>query len=274
MATQGLLTVTKNDEVQLKIVVGSQGMSLPYMKSYLIENYPDGKDFDLQDIYDKACDIFGKDSTVLQHKEDEMFYFDEIIPAESFYKDKWLNKEFNPRWEHGTADFIDELNLSEEYSIKNQAESTLVKRAIEPIHFFLMKNNSVMIVSNDQFAILKEDDKAYKNLTDKIHNEHPYLMEDFKRHVLLSHDLQVGQFRELFARYITDVPMRPLKEPIGEPSDMPLNNSNVLSHIGTVTNNQNLIASSISSDENWDNKIKQEIAKIKEKENNAELAAI
>lgn len=117
MATQGLLTITKNGQTHIKVVVGSDGYNVQKLADLIKE----------RNLWDKpnklweACDDanfgtilngrviqYGKDGKLFITNHDSDNGTKSSIEEESLnlYIDKWSIPDFNPRWEYGTAPYI------------------------------------------------------------------------------------------------------------------------------------------------------------------------
>lgn len=251
MATQALLTVKKNNEIQYKVIVGSQGMSLPYMKAFVIEN----PEADLQEVYEKAKELFGEDSTVVQGSPDEIIYMDEVDDARGLYKDKFYDEAFNPRWEHGTADCSSILNLDKEHELTNQAELSLLKMVIEPISFYELKNGTTAIVTKDHYILLQKNDKKLlqilNDLNDELGLEHASNADLFNN----------KDTREAITKHAYRLPFKHIQkssDDLHSTDEFVKNMPNAINGILTETNHQVLLADSLMHEDNWDKFVKRE----------------
>jgi len=104
MGTQGLVSVVKDNEVQLKIIVGTDGYNAAPLAKWLRAN-PDAQP---REIYDRALDIgFGsKHSLVVQFGPNESIADEGIGDLSPLYIEKFSDPKFNPRWRYGTADHV------------------------------------------------------------------------------------------------------------------------------------------------------------------------
>jgi hypothetical protein len=105
MATQGLVSVVQNDEVKFKVVAGSGGMNASKLAKWLKNN----QEATPQEIYDKALELnFGhKSDLVLQHSPTDVVAnedFGTIDDYPEWYRTKFHEPMFNPRWECGLCD--------------------------------------------------------------------------------------------------------------------------------------------------------------------------
>lgn len=263
MATQGLLSIIKDNQVQFKLVLGSQGMSLPYMKSFLIEN-PNAS---LEDIHKEARNIFGEESTVLQINENEAYFMDKLIKSEDInelYKNKFHDPNFNPRWEHGTADYQDVLNLDAEHTLRNQAESNVIKRTLEPVHLLLTKNNDAIVIQGNHFSILKTKSNEYKEISKSIFENYSYALESFDSfRKYVQHDLEMNGFRNIFLHHLNMVAMKPLNRTIDNIDDYINENENIAKLISTEKIKREVMADVIAGDEKFQSKIDSEVLRLK-----------
>ena len=110
MATQGLVTIVKDDEVQMKIITGTDGYNADKLADWLRKN-PEAKP---QEVYDKALSLsFGsKTSLVVQYAPDKRVADPDMDDLPDLYREKFSEPEFNPRWRHGTADHIVVIDAS------------------------------------------------------------------------------------------------------------------------------------------------------------------
>lgn len=109
MATQGIVSVVVNGAVVCKAVAGCDGMEAPYLASLIAQE----RLTDPKEIHDLAeCIGFGCDRCrVVQGPEGFAFGID--IGDEDFerYRRTFGDPRFNPRWEHGTADYVEVVEL-------------------------------------------------------------------------------------------------------------------------------------------------------------------
>ena len=102
MATQGLVTVRGDNKVVMKVIAGCDGYNAKKLATALKGLWP----VDAQDAYDIALSLgFGSTSSLVVITESETIYKgeEELDPR---YRETFHRTRFNPRWEHGTADFI------------------------------------------------------------------------------------------------------------------------------------------------------------------------
>lgn len=107
MATQGVLSVVRGGEVVVKLVTGSDGYQLPKLAEVIREK----RLVDVVDIYVEAerlhigsCGslyVFDRDGSCVTNGDD--------LPDK--YRETFTVPQWNPRWERGTADYIEVVNL-------------------------------------------------------------------------------------------------------------------------------------------------------------------
>lgn len=103
MATQGIVSLTRNGDVVLKCVAGCDGMSAPKVARYL----RDHPDITPHDAF-RACLELGfgcSECLVVQSSNDDIRVTDELLDHR--YRDHFNDPRFNPRWNHGTADYLE-----------------------------------------------------------------------------------------------------------------------------------------------------------------------
>lgn len=112
MATQGLLSATKNGKLLFKIITGSDGYNVPKLAQWLKEN-PSAQ---MDDVWKQAATLFAKDSLVLQLSPTEVICDNEWakpnLDSECLYRTTFENPSFNPRWESGIAEYCETVELS------------------------------------------------------------------------------------------------------------------------------------------------------------------
>lgn len=109
MATQGIISIMKNNRVFIKIICGCDG----YNAKKLVDTIKNNKLENIQDIYNAAIkDKFGcKDCLVVMNTDNIFFEGDGDIGQ--LYREKFDDPSFNPRWENGTADYVIIVNESD-----------------------------------------------------------------------------------------------------------------------------------------------------------------
>lgn len=111
MATQGLLSiVNENDKVIFKVITGSDGYYIPDLKEWFIKN----TNATAQQVFEAARRIIhgGKDndSLVVQYGPNSFLTTNEE-DLQKLYVDKFPEPEFNPRWEYGSADYVEVVHI-------------------------------------------------------------------------------------------------------------------------------------------------------------------
>lgn len=98
MGTQGVVSVVKNGETKVKVVVGCEG----YNADGLAERIKAEGLQSIHEIYEAArVQPFGCiDCLVVMDKETALPDEEDLF---GLYRDKFGDPEFNPRWRHGTA---------------------------------------------------------------------------------------------------------------------------------------------------------------------------
>lgn len=109
MATQGLITITKGNEVFMKIVAGDNGQNAKKLAKELRKN----NDFTAEKVYETALKAnFGcRECLVVLvrngYRTDSM----DRLPA--IYRNTFDQPTFNPRWAKGTADYVITIAINE-----------------------------------------------------------------------------------------------------------------------------------------------------------------
>lgn len=111
MATQGLLTITNNKRTKCKVVTGSDGYNIPELAEW-VRNNPSHSQ---EELWVKAKTLFGIDSLVLQTSNDKAIYEGDFdapkCNEECLYYKKFEQPKFNPRWEYGSADYVEVVDI-------------------------------------------------------------------------------------------------------------------------------------------------------------------
>ncbi len=108
MAIQGVLSVIRDGKVIIKLVTGSDGGKLPELADVVRREKLD----DTGRIYLEALKL-GIGSM------ENLFVFDETSHRTNsgeglgYYRDTFHNPTWNPRWESGTADYVEVVDTSE-----------------------------------------------------------------------------------------------------------------------------------------------------------------
>ena len=107
MATQGLVSVTQGGETIIKIVAGCDG----YNASELANKIKAMKQVAVQSAYNTAKKVgFGCDDCLVVVGEDTILYKGEG-KLHARYRKTFSDPMFNPRWEHGTADHTEIVEI-------------------------------------------------------------------------------------------------------------------------------------------------------------------
>ncbi len=105
MATQGIVTITQDDKVKLKIVAGCNGMKAPNVVGLLMgmKKIPSAVE-----AYRLAREAgFGSPEVVVLDEKDAYHNTGEDLHPR--YRATFDQPEFNPRWEQGIADYVEVL---------------------------------------------------------------------------------------------------------------------------------------------------------------------
>lgn len=112
MGTQAVISVVKKGKTLLKVVTGMSGQQAPAFAERLKEEILTGGLPAVEAVYDLAseCGLGGPESlVVMSHDGSVAFKGDgELGPL---YQDSFGDPRFNPRWCHGTADFIEVVEI-------------------------------------------------------------------------------------------------------------------------------------------------------------------
>lgn len=107
MATQGLVTVLSDGRVVMKVVAGCNGYNAEKLAERLRNSWP----VNIDQAYKTAEEVgFGAPDCRVVLTEDRERYDgkDDLDPR---YRATFPRPEFNPRWEHGTADHVIVINV-------------------------------------------------------------------------------------------------------------------------------------------------------------------
>jgi len=107
MATQGMLSVTKNGKTVLKAVAGCDG----YNVKDLVKSLSKEDCTNPNKVYGKALDAgFGCHDCLVVLSADKIVHtsHDEVG---GLYKETFEQPKFNPRWERGTVEHYSEVKL-------------------------------------------------------------------------------------------------------------------------------------------------------------------
>jgi hypothetical protein len=112
MATQGLLSIVKNNQVHIKVICGWNGDCIPELKEKISSLTPEQMTPEI--VHQHALDIVGgSDRLVTQYATDKCIFEDkEFEPKQGDNYFKHFNDPtFNPRWDHGTSDYTEVIVL-------------------------------------------------------------------------------------------------------------------------------------------------------------------
>ncbi len=106
--TQGIVSLMKVGRVVMKIVAGSNGKNAKDLARWLrsIAHVPT-----MEEAYALAvqCSFGARDNLVILTEGGTLFKGDEDLNER--YRRTFSDPRFNPRWEYGTADFIELVHL-------------------------------------------------------------------------------------------------------------------------------------------------------------------
>ena len=116
MATQGLLTIMKDNKVKYKIIAGCNGFNIDKVKEKILMTEPhilfSSSELVISILLHTGAILlnFGcKDCLVVISEYGGYYQFKE--PLSSLYGETFNQPEFNPRWEYGTADYVEVLKF-------------------------------------------------------------------------------------------------------------------------------------------------------------------
>ncbi len=97
MATQGLISITKNNSTYIKIVCGCNGFNAEAVAKIIKDNKPEN----IEDIYDIAITngLGCMDCLVVMDKDNILYRGDDDVPL--LYRETFYDPKFNPRWISG-----------------------------------------------------------------------------------------------------------------------------------------------------------------------------
>lgn len=114
MATQGLISVVKKGAVIMKVVAGIDGQRIRLVTRELRKKWP----MTINEVYELALSKrFGNHETLVVMTESKILHESEIIcrgdeETLDLYFKTFNQPNFNPRWESGTADHIEIIDVS------------------------------------------------------------------------------------------------------------------------------------------------------------------
>lgn len=107
MATQGVVSIAKSGQTIIKAICGCNG----YQAQELV-NAVKGKHCDtltLRSVYDAAREVaFGCRNCLVVMDQEEIIFNGELP---DLYRKTFDDPEFNPRWENGTADCVEVVEI-------------------------------------------------------------------------------------------------------------------------------------------------------------------
>lgn len=107
MATQGLVTIIKDKKVFIKVVSGCNGFNA----KNLAESIKTLKLQTIEEIYDQALkDKFGCTACLVVYDKNHAIKMDDE-KLSGLYTKTFNKPKFNPRWDCGTADCIEIINI-------------------------------------------------------------------------------------------------------------------------------------------------------------------
>ncbi len=106
--TQGLITMVNGDVVVMNVIAGSNGQNIRKVTQELRKQWP----MTIDEVYALAIlKEFGtEDSLVVMTADSILFEGDEELSLS--YATSFNQKNHNPRWEHGTADHAEIVDVS------------------------------------------------------------------------------------------------------------------------------------------------------------------
>lgn len=116
MATQGIVSILNCDgSMFFKVVAGSNGSNAAKLVEWAKAT---SGSILIEDVYKAALNLrFGSPCDLVVQESDGSFAYDgdEIDVIDGLYLDyaKFLAPHFNPRWEAGTADYVEVVTLSQ-----------------------------------------------------------------------------------------------------------------------------------------------------------------
>ena len=110
MGTQGIVSIVdQHNQTVMKFVAGDNGMKAPVLAAWLRENYQERHTY--SDLYAKAIELgFGCEDCLVLIGQCAMFSH---IPGDSppSYRETFDKPEWNPRWERGSADYVEMVRV-------------------------------------------------------------------------------------------------------------------------------------------------------------------
>ncbi|MDQ5893681.1 MAG: hypothetical protein QG640_693 [Patescibacteria group bacterium] len=107
--TQGLISIVQDGKVVMKIITGADGQCASKVAKAIkkLGHIPEP-----EEAYDLALRHgFGHESSLVVMNGKETFHKTDTEGFEKGYRQTFDNPEFNPRWDHGTADYTQIVHL-------------------------------------------------------------------------------------------------------------------------------------------------------------------
>lgn len=109
MATQGIVSVVVDGETRVKAVAGSDGYNASLLAAEIRRNHLTTPEAVLEAAkrvnFGGACDL------VVQGPNGNLFEGHEDLSDLYLNPEIFRNPTFNPRWKHGTADYVEVIRL-------------------------------------------------------------------------------------------------------------------------------------------------------------------
>jgi hypothetical protein len=114
MSTQGLISIVKDEKVLYKIVAGCNGMKIADLVKCIKTLYQiDKEKINAYYLYHTALNYsFGCKDCLVVFNESELETNEKEFALSVLFLKTFNNPNFNPRWEYGTADYIEIINLN------------------------------------------------------------------------------------------------------------------------------------------------------------------
>lgn len=109
MATQGVLSITKNGKTAIKVVCGNNGFNIPKLADHIrtLKKVTPELVFGMA----KELAIGSEESLVVQYSPCNYLADPDMDEISDLYCKHFSDPRFNPRWNNGTADFIEVIEL-------------------------------------------------------------------------------------------------------------------------------------------------------------------
>jgi hypothetical protein len=107
MATQGIVSVREHGEVVMKVVAGCDGYNAPIVAELLEEEWPVTPERAYEIAFREG--LGDTRSLVVLTLGQTVYNGDEDIDPR--YHETFADPNFNPRWENGTADFTEVIDV-------------------------------------------------------------------------------------------------------------------------------------------------------------------